>query len=86
MYVLHRCDVPLCVRPDHLFLGTLKDNTQDMLTKNRHTIEKLTSDQVQEIRARYAAGGIMQTALAKQYGVSNALISGSITRKIWTHV
>lgn len=33
--VLHRCDEPLCIRPDHLFLGTLKDNTQDMVTKGR---------------------------------------------------
>jgi hypothetical protein len=35
MCVLHRCDNPLCVRPDHLFLGTLRDNTQDSIAKGR---------------------------------------------------
>jgi len=35
MLVLHRCDNPGCVRPEHLFLGTAKDNTQDMLAKGR---------------------------------------------------
>jgi hypothetical protein len=33
--VLHRCDVPACVNPDHLFVGTSKDNTQDMIAKGR---------------------------------------------------
>lgn len=34
--VLHRCDVPLCVNPAHLFLGTRRENFQDMFTKKRH--------------------------------------------------
>lgn len=33
--VLHKCDTPGCIRPSHLFLGTPKDNTQDMLAKGR---------------------------------------------------
>lgn len=33
--VLHRCDVPCCVNPDHLFVGTQADNIADMLKKGR---------------------------------------------------
>jgi hypothetical protein len=61
--VLHRCDVPACVRPEHLFLGTKADNTADMMQKNRgryvtHRGEavgtaKLTRSQVADIRRRY---------------------------------
>lgn len=41
--VLHQCDVPGCVNPDHLFLGSLRDNTQDMLRKGRNVSPRRAS-------------------------------------------
>lgn len=43
--VLHRCDVPCCVNPDHLFVGTLNDNNKDMAKKGR-TATGIKSGQV----------------------------------------
>lgn len=42
LYVLHRCDTPACVRPDHLFLGNAKDNALDVAKKGRARAQKIT--------------------------------------------
>ena len=41
MLVLHRCDIKSCVNPDHLFLGSYKDNTRDAIEKGRHSFKGL---------------------------------------------
>jgi hypothetical protein len=79
--VLHRCDNRACVNPGHLFLGSMADNTHDMIAKGRqkwwpgpkargeHNGQaKLTDAQVREIRASHAVGE-KRRAIADRYGI-----------------
>lgn len=94
LVVCHRCDNPPCVRPDHLFLGSLSDNTQDSIAKGRWNVtpthygetsplSKLTAEQVDAIRHRYATGGIRQRELAEEYGVQQSTISKIVRGVRW---
>ena len=77
--VLHRCDVRLCVNPDHLFLGTRSDNNRDMVAKGRwqhgenHYRAKLTEEKVLEIRREHSLG-VASVLLAERYGVTKSTI------------
>jgi len=79
--VLHSCDNPLCVNPNHLFLGTQLDNIRDRDAKGRApSVEscshpKLTWAEVDDIRARYAKGSITQRELASEHHVHISTIS-----------
>jgi len=91
MCVLHKCDVPSCVNPAHLFLGTPRDNYYDSVSKGRHTCgekhgsAKLNEEQVSEIKALLVAG-IVPRILAEQFGVSRRQISYIRSGENWSHI
>lgn len=81
LHVLHKCDNPSCVRPDHLFLGTHTDNMQDRTIKNRAGV-KLNAEAVRDIRT----SKISSKELAEKYEVSVTTISYVLNYKTWKHV
>lgn len=87
MKVLHECDNPPCVNPWHLFLGTNKDNTQDMISKGRqakgesHGMVKVLTVDVSKIRNLYNTGRYSQYEIADQFGIAQATVSQIINRK-----
>lgn len=98
--VLHKCDTPRCVNPNHLFLGTMSDNAHDMVNKGRHGSKthperfergsrhhaaKLTEDDIAKIKNLREAG-VYQKDIAKLFGVSQSVISNIETGTTWAHV
>jgi len=96
MHVMHRCDNPSCVNPDHLTIGTHYDNMTDMVHKgrargkgprgSRNGASKFNEDQIINIRHQYDEGNISQAKLARKYDVTSAAINRIIHRQVWTHV
>lgn len=86
--VLHTCDNPKCVRPDHLFLGDHEVNMADKVDKERHHgSHKLTADEVREIRRRYREeDGHTHQSLADEYGVTKSAITHLMNRRSWKHI
>ena len=80
MLLCHTCDNRRCVNPSHIFLGTAKDNTQDMIKKRRglQCQPKLSFEQAKDIRKLYAEGKYSYSQLAKLYGVSTTPIQNII--------
>jgi hypothetical protein len=94
--VRHACDNPRCINPDHLLLGTHKDNTADMIKRGRglyangnmgagelNPKAKLTREAAQSIRAAYAEGGVRQVDLATKHGITQAVVSKIIRNQLW---
>lgn len=97
LLVCHKCDNHPCVNPEHLFLGTQKDNMQDCAKKGRlntcrgeaaraRVATKLTPEKVRAIRARYAQGDISCARLAPEFGVYKSTIERVVNRKRWTDI
>lgn len=80
LQVCHRCDVPRCVNPSHLFLGTQADNILDCMAKGRHNSQqsgvlKVSPEQIEIILSRASAGD-QYTDIARDIGVSRTAVSG----------
>lgn len=92
--VLHRCDNPPCIRPNHLFLGTQIENIADCNEKGRQAKgealpqSKLTEEDVREIRRRYRPRSRVNNLriLAEEFRVGHIAIWDIINRKSWKHV
>jgi hypothetical protein len=90
-FVCHRCDTPLCVNPEHLFIGPRQVNIDDSVSKDRHTrgmrhaMAKLTDVDVLTIRERFSKGESAET-LAWTYGLHPSTISRAASGERWKHL
>lgn len=94
--VCHHCDIRNCVRPEHFFLGTQRDNMRDCQQKgryshdtgqlgSRHHHSKLTESDVRQIRLFRSAGETF-LAIANRFGVSDSTIQNIFNGHTWGHV
>lgn len=90
--VCHRCDNRKCVNPEHLFLGSAKQNTDDMVGKNRcnmgkgekHFSSRLKEQDIPKIFDLYKE--LSQRKIAEIFNVSQTAIAYVLRRKTWTHI
>ena len=96
LFVCHTCDNKRCCNPGHFFLGTPKDNAQDMSRKGRgrnagwrgslHPGSKLTEEDVELLRLAAETLPVHQKQLALAWGISESVCSSILLRKSWTHI
>jgi len=96
LFTLHKCDNPPCVNPDHLFLGTQKDNMHDAMKKGRHTYPDLRGEEcyasklkeidVLQIREIYSSGFYSMYKIGDIYKTCHSTICHITNRKTWKHL
>lgn len=89
--VLHHCDNPRCVNPNHLFVGSSSDNAQDMKSKGRHLFgernakSKLTANDVIEMH-NLSKDGMSTYKIAGIFGVHQTIVSRILRGERWEHL
>lgn len=94
LYVLHTCDNPSCVNPDHLIVGSQTDNMQDCVKKGRkhmpagheHYLAKLTKEQVVKIRELSVSGLYTQKHIGQLMGIAQPTVSAVVVRRTYKNV
>ena len=86
MLIMHSCDNRLCVNPNHLSVGSWKDNSDDMIKKGRQVApgRKLTDEQIGQVRSRWPKEPMQK--LANEYDVSLACIRGICRNRTWRNL
>ena len=90
MEILHTCDTPSCINPEHLMVGTHADNMRDMVQKGRSSVlrgdaspnTKIPQTIREEIRQLYASGSYFQKELATMFNVSQSLITLIVNERL----
>lgn len=87
LVVRHKCDNPRCVNPEHLILGTQKDNIHDAIRRKRLMPEyngrKVSEMDVLNIREIYRTETISQEMLGKRFGLCRQAVGNILRRKTW---
>lgn len=94
LLVMHSCDNPSCVNPNHLSLGTNKDNMDDKVNKGRQSRllgslngrSKFTENQILEMRDKYVPYKYSVKRLAQDYNISEVVMYRIIHRILWKHI
>jgi len=92
MFALHKCDVPNCVNPNHLYIGTTQDNMNDKVNRGRsprgesHGNNRLKESQIRSIRKINSFDIFTQAEIGKIFSVARETTRDIINKKIWKHV
>lgn len=91
MFVCHSCDNTKCVNPNHLFIGTAKDNSKDMVYKKRHCFgEKNGNHKYSESTIRLIVDmyntGLSIRSVSKKMGIPFSTIQQVLSKKEWKHL
>ena len=102
LHVLHKCDNPRCVNPEHLFTGTASDNMLDMVSKKRdkhsrgfpqnrpkgeeNPHAKLTGESVIRMRRMSLGRCANQSELARMFNIARSTVSQILSGKRWPHI